>query len=80
MIDRYNSIAGKECFGLCLDMGHLNLLNLDMSWYIPILGKRITALHVHDNDGMVDRQHREVYGKRGISKVKRFLMRIISCS
>lgn len=60
MIDRYNAMAGKECFGLCLDTGHLNLLNLDMRWYIPILGKRIKALHIHDNDGMVDR-HKAPY-------------------
>ena len=60
MIDRYNSLAGKECFGLCLDTGHLNLLNLDMRWYIPILGKRIKALHIHDNDGIVDR-HKAPY-------------------
>lgn len=54
MIDRYNAIAGKECFGLCLDTGHLNLLKLDVRWYIPILGKRIKALHIHDNDGVTD--------------------------
>ena len=60
MIDRYNAMAGKECFGLCLDTGHLNLLNLDMRWYIPILGKRIKALHIHDNDGVGDR-HKAPY-------------------
>jgi sugar phosphate isomerase/epimerase len=60
MIDRYNAIAGKECFGLCLDTGHLNLLKLDMRWYIPILGKRIKAVHIHDNDGMADR-HKAPY-------------------
>lgn len=60
MIDRYNAIAGKECFGLCLDTGHLNLLKLDVRWYIPILGKRIKALHIHDNDGVTD-QHKAPY-------------------
>lgn len=60
MIDTYNAMAGKECFGLCLDTGHLNLLKLDMRWYIPILGSRIKALHIHDNDGISD-QHKAPY-------------------
>ncbi|MBQ9112422.1 MAG: sugar phosphate isomerase/epimerase [Clostridia bacterium] len=60
MIDRYNGMAGKECFGLCLDTGHLNLLKLDMRYYIPILGRRIKALHIHDNDGITD-QHKAPY-------------------
>lgn len=60
MIDRYNNIAQKECFGLCLDMGHLNLLRQDCRHYIPILGRRIKALHLHDNDGLSD-QHKAPY-------------------
>ncbi len=59
-IDRLNALAGKECFGLCLDTGHLNLLKLDCRCYIPILGNRIKALHIHDNDGMTD-QHKAPY-------------------
>ncbi|MBQ9112793.1 MAG: sugar phosphate isomerase/epimerase [Clostridia bacterium] len=60
MIDTYNSIAGKECFGLCLDTGHLNLLRIDLRNYIPVLGKRIKVLHVHDNAGLTD-QHKAPY-------------------
>ena len=54
MIDSYNAQAGKECFGLCLDTGHLNLVKQDVRYYIPILNKRIKALHIHDNDGLSD--------------------------
>ncbi|MBO5203106.1 MAG: sugar phosphate isomerase/epimerase [Clostridia bacterium] len=54
MIDNYNAQAGKECFGLCLDTGHLNLVKQDVRYYIPILNKRIKALHIHDNDGLSD--------------------------
>lgn len=54
LIDELNEAAGKECFGLCLDTGHLNLLSIDPRNYMPILGKRIKALHIHDNDGMAD--------------------------
>lgn len=48
-IDDLNEIAGEECFGLCLDTGHLNLLSTPQRPYIDILGKRIKALHIHDN-------------------------------
>ena len=54
LIDELNEAAGKECFGLCLDTGHLNLLSIDPRSYMPILGKRIKALHIHDNDGISD--------------------------
>ena len=55
-IDALNAKAGKEVFGFCLDTGHLNLLQKNMRTYIPILGSRIKALHIHDNDGNGD-QH-----------------------
>lgn len=50
MIDNLNAKAGRKCFGLCLDTGHINLLRIDFRKYIPILGNRICALHIHDND------------------------------
>ena len=56
MIDALNETAGKECFGLCLDTGHLNLLRKNVTNYIRILNKRIKALHIHDNNSMAD-QH-----------------------
>ena len=55
MIDTLNAEAGEECFGLCLDTGHLNLLRGDFRSYIPKLGKRIKALHIHDNFADGDR-------------------------
>ena len=55
-IDWLNGQAGKECFGLCLDVGHLNVLRIDERVYIATLGKRIKVLHLHDNDGIKD-QH-----------------------
>lgn len=53
-IDKLNTLAGKECFGLCLDIGHLQLSKQDIRKYTKIVGKRIKALHIHDNDGIVD--------------------------
>ena len=60
LIDRLNKEAGKECFGLCLDTGHLQIAHGDFRTYIPVLGKRIKALHIHDNDGVQD-LHRAPY-------------------
>ena len=54
LIDALNEKAGREVFGFCLDVGHLQLLNKNFRTYIPILGKRIKALHLHDNDGQDD--------------------------
>ena len=53
-IDRLNAMAGKKCFGFCLDTGHLNLLRKNMRTYIPTVGDRIVALHIHDNDQKSD--------------------------
>lgn len=55
-VDRLNGIAGKEVFGFCLDTGHANLLHHDLYEFIKVMGKRITALHIHDNNGAHD-QH-----------------------
>ena len=62
-IDTLNEKAGREVFGLCLDTGHLQLLGKDFRSYIAILGKRIKALHLHDNDGRVDRHLAPMTGK-----------------
>lgn len=59
-IDSLNELAGQECFGLCLDTGHLNLLRTPMRPYIDILGNRIKALHIHDNS-MVNDDHLAPY-------------------
>ena len=62
-IDSLNKKAGKDVFGLCLDTGHLQLLGKSMRSYIPTLGKRIKALHVHDNDARIDRHLAPFTGK-----------------
>ena len=54
IIDTLNCEAGKEAFCLCLDTGHLNLLNKDFNTYITTLGSRIKCLHIHDNDARAD--------------------------
>lgn len=60
MIDNLNTKAGRKCFGFCLDTGHINLLRIDFRKFIPILGERICALHIHDNNQIGD-QHLAPY-------------------
>lgn len=45
-------------FGICLDTGHTNLFGLPLGEAFRQCGNRLTATHVHDNDGHGD-QHIE---------------------
>ena len=53
-IDTLNEEAGEELFGFCLDVGHATLMGRNLYQYITRLGKRLTILHIHDNDGKSD--------------------------
>lgn len=53
-IDRLNKEFGAEVLGFCLDVGHANLVGLDMCELIHIMGSRLKVLHIHDNDGVKD--------------------------
>ena len=51
------SELGSEHVGICLDTGHLNLVeNKDQGAFIRAAGKHLKALHLADNDGTGD-QH-----------------------
>lgn len=53
-IDELNAIAGEDIFGFCLDIGHAKMTGKILYRYIKALGKRLTVLHIHDNDGTKD--------------------------
>lgn len=53
-IDTLNAEAGEDLFGFCLDIGHANVHAKDMNWFIRELGKNLTCLHIHDNNGIQD--------------------------
>ena len=55
LIDRLNAEAGEELFGFCLDIGHANVTGKNVRKYINTLGKRLTILHIHDNDARGDK-------------------------
>ncbi len=53
-VDELNNAAGVELFGVCLDTGDSNLCGTDLNEFITILGRRIKAVIVRDNDGVND--------------------------
>ncbi len=53
-VDTLNEMAGEELFGFCFDVGHAILLRRNIKEFIKTLGKRLTILHIHENDGRYD--------------------------
>lgn len=54
IIDKLNEEAGTDAFGFCLDVGHAILTRKNIKRFITTLGKRLTLLHIHDNNGNLD--------------------------
>lgn len=69
-VDELNRIAGQRVFGFCLDTGHALLCGLDIRDAMVKLGDRISAFHVHDNNGLND-QHLAPY--MGVMDWNRFV-------
>lgn len=61
LVDRLDG----ECFGICLDTGHLNMCEQSQRDFIISAGKRLHALHIADNEGKTD-QHMMPYGKGNV--------------
>ena len=55
-LKEYADMIDSRWYGVCLDIGHANLTPDSAVNMIEVLGPRIKALHVHDNDGVSD-QH-----------------------
>lgn len=53
-IDAMNEQFGAKVLGFCYDTGHGNLVGLDPYKFLTTLGKRLTVLHIHENDGIAD--------------------------
>lgn len=54
-IDELNNLAQEKLFAFCLDTGHAQLCSQDIGRFVRVLGHRLEALHVHDNDGLDDK-------------------------
>lgn len=55
LIDTLNAEAGEDIFGFCFDVGHANITGKNLRAYLNRIGKRLTLLHIHDNDGCGDK-------------------------
>lgn len=53
-IDTLNSQLGYNAFGFCVDIGICNICGNDIQTFINILGNRIKAVILRDNDGHKD--------------------------
>ncbi len=53
-VDELNQTAGEELFGFCLDTGHALLVSKDIRDVMALLGSRVKAFHIHDNNGTDD--------------------------
>ena len=54
LIDTLNAEAKEDIFGFCFDVGHANITGMVMKDYLVKLGKRLTVLHIHDNNSKGD--------------------------
>ena len=61
-------------FGAAWDVGHANMDDLDQHAEILSLGKNLRAIHVHDNDGKVDRHAAPFSGKTDYDAIMRGLI------
>lgn len=53
-IDDLNKSCGDEIFGLCMDVGVCNVLGQNMYEFASVLGERIKAVYLRENDGIHD--------------------------
>lgn len=51
-----------DCFAMCLDTGHSAVLGVSAADGVRIMGDKLRALHVHDNDGKGDRHECPFFG------------------
>ena len=55
----------EDCFGVCLDTGHLNMNGEAQADFIRNVGSRLHALHIADNEGKSD-QHMMPFGRGNV--------------
>lgn len=53
-IDDLNESCGNEIFGICMDVGICNILGQNMYEFASVLGDRIKAVYLRENDGIHD--------------------------
>ena len=63
LAEMYDLLNDPDTFTVCLDLGHSGLVGDDAGHAIRYLGKRLGALHVHDNDFITDAHTLPFLGK-----------------
>ena len=77
MFRDYVDMLDNDNFSACLDIGHVPLVGEDISEMINTLGgKRLKALHIHDNDFLHDSHSLPYSGKIDFDLVCRELAHI----
>lgn len=60
LVDIFNQMCGKDCFGICLNVGYANLVGKNLRVMIEELGDKLGMIHINDNDG-IHNQHQLPY-------------------
>ncbi len=48
--------AGSHIFGICINVGYANLLEINVAQFITECGKYLAVMHMNDNNGFSDQQ------------------------
>ena len=54
LTDKLNLLAGCDKFGICINVGHANLLGINVRDMVRVCGKKTGIMHINDNDGKGD--------------------------
>lgn len=57
---RLNELCARDIFGICINIGHANLLGINIRDMIAESGSMLGLVHINDNDGLRD-QHQMPY-------------------
>ncbi|MBE5865440.1 MAG: hypothetical protein E7292_04385 [Lachnospiraceae bacterium] len=53
-VEAYNMLCGRLCFGICFNVGHANVLNVNLRSFVEGIMSRLRLVHMNDNDGIHD--------------------------
>lgn len=54
LTDKLNLLTGCDKFGICINVGHANLLGINVRDMVRVCGKKTGIMHINDNDGKGD--------------------------
>lgn len=60
LAERLDALCGCRLFGICINIGHANLLGTNVRDLVDECGGRLKLMHINDNDGLSD-QHQMPY-------------------